>query len=168
MNDDNINKYIDIKDKHIPTPKKNIYEFLTNPVYDADGRLIEPARYLDAEPNTIDISRDNKNIDDISDRNWKEHKRKKELEQELFQSSIAAKTLFDHPDVLEAVLRAGKAIVCEKEKNGENFDPEERELRILREGFGILSRVHQRKESWQTKYEEAAIRETDTHIRGSK
>ena len=168
MNDDNINKYIDIKDKHIPTPKKNMYEFLTNPVYDADGRLIEPARYLDAEPNTIDISQDTKNIEDISDRNWKEHKRKKVLEQELFQSSLAKKTLADYPDVMEAVLRAGSAIVQEKERSGETYDPEERTERILVEALGILGGAHQRKESWQTTAEKNAINELDTHIRGGR
>lgn len=34
--------------QNINDPKLN-YEYLTNPIKDADGRIIEPARYLDAE-----------------------------------------------------------------------------------------------------------------------
>ena len=47
---ENINKPIEKQNiyKNIDDPKLK-YEYLTNPVKDADGRIIEPARYLDAE-----------------------------------------------------------------------------------------------------------------------
>lgn len=54
-----INSQIKTQDINSPIRKQDInfnknepklnYEYLTNPVKDADGRIIEPARYLDAE-----------------------------------------------------------------------------------------------------------------------